>query len=424
MTIAVRSDSSGSPSARSATKPRRMLMIGYNTVDEAVAKGIIRRDDEASLELYYNFGQMFDEVLYIVPFGRADLNQRLTDTIEYREVQFTRTHRGARLALAGLTHVPKTVRFINEVVRQFQPDVVQVCGPHIPAALTLLSKEAWRLPSVCFIEAFWETILPQQQNLPSLIRKVLPNWYRLVVYRRFDRYTGAPSLSPDFYSRLGMDRSKISCWIQPLDLRQLVNASVTDAPPEVLSAPQPRVVVVGRLHPEKLAGDALEIFARAVSPGHAGTLIFIGDGTERAAIEARARELGLEKRIVVTGLLPHSGALAAMKACDYSIAPMQGSALLESLGAGLATVAYDHETHRALIDNGRTGVLVPHRDIAAAAAVLERWLASPSAAKSIGQAAQHQVFDRFSVPNVKEILRAAFDEAFEGRRVSKIKRAV
>lgn len=423
MTIAVRSDPSALPSVRSATKPRRMLMIGYNTVDEAVAKGIVRRDDEASLELYYNFGQMFDEVLYIVPFGRADLKQRLTDTIEYREFQFSRAHRGARLALAGLTHVPKAVRFINEVVREFQPDVVQVCGPHIPAALTLLSKEARRLPSVCFIEAFWETILPQQQNLPSLIRKVLPNWYRLV-YRCFDRYTGAPSLSPDFYFERGMDRSKISRWIQAFDLRQLEGALAADAPAAVHSAPHPRVVVVGRLHPEKLAGDALEIFARAVSPGHAGTLIFIGDGADRAVIEARARELDLEKRIVITGLLPHSGALAAMKACDYSIAPMQGSALLESLGAGLATVAYDHETHRALIDDGRTGVLVPHHDIAAAAAVLERWLARPSAAKPIGEAAQHQVFDRFSVSNVKEILRSAFDEAFEGRRASKIKRAV
>lgn len=424
MTIAVRSDPSALPSAHSATKPRRMLMIGYNTVDEAVAKGIIRRDDEASLELYYNFGQMFDEVLYIVPFGRADLKQRLTDTIEYREFQFSRTHRGVRLALAGLAHVPKAVTFINEVIREFRPDVVQVCGPHIPAALTLLAKEARRLPSVCFIEAFWETILPQQLNMPSLIRKLLPNWYRLVVYRLFDRYTGAPSLSPDFYSKLGMDRSKISRWIQPLDLRQLEGASAADAPAAVLSAPHPRVVVVGRLHPEKLARDALEIFARAASPGHSGTLIFIGDGAERAAIEARARELGLEKRIVITGLLPHSGALAAMKACDYSIAPMQGSALLESLGAGLATVAYDHETHRALIDDGRTGVLVPHRDIAAAADVLESWLASSGAAKPIGDAARQEVFDSFGVPNVKEILRSAFDEAFEGRRASQMKRAV
>jgi len=322
-----------------------------------------------------------------------------------------RAHRGLRLVWAGLAHVPESVRFLNRAVSEFRPDAVQICGPHIPAVLTLLSKKARRLPSVCFIEAFWETILAQQLNLPSPLRKILPVWYRMV-YRIFDRYTGAPSLSPEFYARLGMDTSKISRWIQPLDLRQLENVSAADAPVAVLSAPHPRVVVVGRLHPEKLASDALEIFARAVSPGHAGTLIFVGDGSERAAIEGRARELGLSGRIVITGLLPHAGALAAMKACDYSIAPMQGSALLESLGSGLATVAYDHETHRALIDNGHTGVLVPHRDIAAAASVLERWLANPGTAKPIAGAARQGVFNRFSVPNVKEILRSAFDEAF------------
>ncbi|CAN5172267.1 hypothetical protein BH10PSE11_BH10PSE11_27210 [soil metagenome] len=398
-------------------------MIGYNTVDEAADKGILRRDDSASLELHYNFGQMFDEVLYIVPFGRTDQHQQLSGTIQYRELGFPRPHRGVRLAWGGLTHVPKAKAFVDAAVREFQPDVVQVCGPHIPAVLALLSKKVRQLPCVCFIEAFWETIIDQQVNLPAPLRKVLPAWYR-VVYRLFDQYNGAPSISPDFYAKRGMDKSRIARWIQPLDLRQLEGATDADAPSSVLSSPHPRVVVVGRLHPEKLAGDALEIFARAVSSNHPGTLVFVGDGSDRGLIEARARELGLSDRIVITGLLPHAHALAAMKACDYSIAPMQGSALLESLGAGLATVAYDHETHRALIDNGRTGVLVPHRDIAAAANVLEGWLASPDIARSMADAARRWVLERFSVPNVRGILYSAFEQASARHFVKKQRNAI
>ena len=218
-------------------------------------------------------------------------------------------------------------------------------------------------------------------------------------------------MAPDFYAAKGMDRLRISRWIQPLDLRQLERANAADAPSSVAAAPRPRIVVVGRLHPEKLAGDALEIFARAVEPALHGTLVFVGDGSDRGVIEARSRELGLGDRIVITGLLPHAQALATLKACDYSIAPMQGSALLESMAAGLAIVAYDHETHRALIDDGKTGVLVPHRDIAAAGLVLGGWLRDDGSAKVIARRACTSIQDRFGVHNVREILFTGFAEA-------------
>lgn len=396
------------------TVPRRMLMIGYNTVAEAAAKGILRRDDPGSMELHYNYGAMFDDVLYVVPFGRENNHERLTDTIQYRECAFERGGSGARLAIAGFGHVGTAKRFIDTAVRDFRPDVVQICGPHIPAVLALLSKEVRQLPSVCFIEAFWETILPQQLNLPRPLRAVLPMWYRWL-YRRFDRYTGAPSVAPEYYVARGMDRARISGWIQPIDLRQLERANPADAPASVLAAPRPRIVVMGRLHPEKLAQDALEIFARALSPGVPGTLVFVGDGSERAAIEARSRELGVADRTIITGLLPHAQALATLKACDYSIAPMQGSALLESMAAGLTIVAYDHETHRALITDGVTGILVPHRDIAAASAVLSGWLADERPAKVLASAAREQVAERYGVANVRTLLFSAFVDAATAR---------
>lgn len=391
--------------------PRRLMMIGYDSIEKLVADGKIRLNDLTSLELQFNFGKMFDEVLYIVPFGRKTQERRISDTITYRELEFPRGGRGLHKLFAGLGHVFGARRFLDRAVESFRPDVVQTVGPHYTAAMALLTGKVRALPTVCMIEAYWEDILPFQQYFPGLVKRILPFWYRLV-YRMFDRYTGAPSLSPPFYTAKGMDEARIAPWIQPLDLREVEGAEAFDSPSAILEAAHPRIVVLGRLHPEKLATDAFEIFARAVGDDLPGTLIFVGDGTDRPVIEARARELGLFERIVITGLIPHKQAMAVLKACDLSIAPMQGSALLETLAAGVATIAYDHETHAALITSGENGVLVPHRDIDSAAVVLRQWLVKPDAAKALGEAAKLGVKQKYNVAAMRDLLLESFIQAY------------
>ncbi len=391
--------------------PRRLMMIGYDSVEKLVSDGKIRLDDLTSLELQFNLGTMFDEVLYVVPFGRKTQEFRISDTIVYRELEFPRSGRGLRKLVAGLRHVWDARRFLDDAVEAFRPDVVQTVGPHYTAAMALLARKVRALPTVCMIEAYWEDILPFQQYFPKAVKRVLPYWYRLV-YRLFDRYSGAPSLSPPFYTVKGMDRAKISPWIQPLDLREVDGAQASDAPLAVLDAAHPRMVVLGRLHPEKLAIDAFEIFASAVGRDLPGTLILVGDGLDRPVIEARAKALGLSDRVVITGLIPHKQAMAVLKACDLSIAPMQGSALLETLAAGVATVAYDHETHAALITSGENGVLVRHRDVPAAADVLRHWLMNPDEAKRLGETAKRRVEQKYNVSAMRDLLLQPFVDAY------------
>ena len=397
---------------QSPDRPRRLMMIGYNTVDELIRDGKIRFDDPVSLELQFNLGRMFDEVVYVVPFGRETITRRIDGTTLYRELAFNRSERGVKLVLNGLKHIVKARAFMNEIVKEFRPDVVQTIGPHIPAAMALISPATRRLPTVCMVEAYWEDILPFQQYFPDLVKRILPYWYRLA-YRLFDRYTGAPSLSPPYYTSKGMDAARISPWIQPLDLREVEAARHEDAPEAVKALSHPRIVVLGRLHPEKLAPDALEIFAQAAVSDLPGTLVFVGDGLDRERIEVRATELGLRDRVVITGLIPHKRAMDVLKACDLSIAPMQGSALLETLAAGLATVAYDHETHAALIESGVNGVLVPHRDIAAGAATLRRWLADPAEARAFGERARRRVEERYNLGAMRDLLLAPFVDAYD-----------
>ncbi len=398
----------------SQSEPRRLIMIGYDSLEKLVSDGKIRLDDLKTLELQFNFGKMFDEVLYIVPFGRKNDDRRISDTIVYRELAFERKGAGIRKLLSGLQHIGSAINFLNAAVKSFKPDVVQTVGPHYTAALALLARKVRALPKVCFIEAYWEDILPWQHYFPPLIKRLLPFWYRLV-YRLFDRYSGAPSLAPEFYTRRGMALEKISPWIQPLDFSEVNEAKASDAPPSMLTAATPRIVVLGRLHPEKLAPDAFHIFADAIGKDLKGSLIFVGEGADRAVIEAEAQARGLQDRIVITGQVSHRIAMAALKASDYSIAPMQGSALLETLAAGIPTIAYDHETHAALIETGVNGILVPHRDVKAAASQLRDLLNDPALAKVLGQNAYDRVSERYNVNSMRKLLKTSFVEAYCAR---------
>jgi glycosyltransferase involved in cell wall biosynthesis len=395
----------------------RVLWIGYTTHDDAVTKGVYVPDEPWTYELSLNFGRPFQRVTYAVPFGKTDIRRPLTATIAYRERGrlFPRLPKPLRFLL----ELPAAIRFLARVAREADPQVVQICGPNLPALLVWMTPRLWRVPKMCFIEAFWETLLPDQPYLPVPLRTLLPLWYRLV-YRVFDGYCGTPSLDPAYYERRGMRRDRIHPWVQVIDLNALAALDAADAPPEVLSAPRPRIVSVGRLHPEKLSLDALETFLALAREGFPGSLVLVGDGPLRQDIERRAAAAGCTERVRITRQLPYPAAYRAMKACDLYLATMQGAALLEAMSAGLPIVAYDNETHRAMLTDNVTAVLAPNRDPAAAAAALAALVADPERAARLGAAAAAEVRRRFDPKTVQQVLAEPLRAVARGKRAGAV----
>lgn len=93
-------------------------------------------------------------------------------------------------------------------------------------------------------------------------------------------------------------------------------------------------------------------------------------------------------------------------------------ALLEAMACGLPAVAsrLPGSTDR-VVDDGRTGVLVPPGDVAAMAKALERVLREPSLATALGAAARDAVARRYTTAGTAERWLAAYDRVSEGRRV-------
>jgi glycosyltransferase involved in cell wall biosynthesis len=149
------------------------------------------------------------------------------------------------------------------------------------------------------------------------------------------------------------------------------------------------------LRPEKNLARLLRI-ASLLRKHVPWRLIVAGDGSERAALELRARALGLSERIVLTGFVDRPGALLAaldvfVLTSDTEQMPIS---VLEAMAVGLPVLSTDIGDLRTMLPpESRDGCLFARDDEAAFAGRLAALLASPDECQRLGALNRGKVAD-------------------------------
>lgn len=166
-----------------------------------------------------------------------------------------------------------------------------------------------------------------------------------------------------------------------------------------LDPTRPVVGTVGRLEGRKGQDQLLTATATMVARanGNAPQVIVVGDGPTRQALEVQARELG------IAGTVHFLGGLAdvrpALRAMDLFVLPSReegmSNAILEAMAAARAVVATDVGGNGEIIDDGRTGVLVPGGDCDAMAAAILGLLADGDTRQRLAVTARTDVTAKF-----------------------------
>ncbi len=162
---------------------------------------------------------------------------------------------------------------------------------------------------------------------------------------------------------------------------------------------------VGKGHEELLAAFA------AVAPQHPrARLVCVGDGPLRRQVEAQIQTRHLSDRVVLLGErqdIPRLTRLfdLAVLASHYE---GMGRVLLEAQAAGKPVIATRAGGMTDIVDEGRTGFVVPVGDRAALAEALGRLLADEALRHTMGQAATAWVSERFSSQHMCEQLEAVY----------------
>jgi len=149
---------------------------------------------------------------------------------------------------------------------------------------------------------------------------------------------------------------------------------------------------LGRLTAVKGQADLIEACAALRARGRDVCVALFGEGEERQALEALARERGMAEHVHMPGW--QRGIGRALRSLDVFALPSHnegmGKALVEAMYMGLPCVASDVGGVPELIASGENGLLVPPRRPGELAAALDQLAACGGLRQRLGEAAQRR----------------------------------
>lgn len=161
----------------------------------------------------------------------------------------------------------------------------------------------------------------------------------------------------------------------------------------------------------------LDAFARLMQQHPGALLLIVGDGPKLAEVNARVQELGIASSVRVLGERRDIPTILA--ALDVFCLPseMEGMPMtvFEAMAAALPVIASDAGGIPGMVDDGRTGLLVPARAVDPLAAALIDLAANPERAREMGRAGRLKLLSTFSLQNTLSAYEKCYLEAIEGR---------
>jgi colanic acid/amylovoran biosynthesis glycosyltransferase len=168
-----------------------------------------------------------------------------------------------------------------------------------------------------------------------------------------------------------------------------------------------RLLTVGRLMEKKGVADALRAVAQLVRRGIPVSYLIVGDGPLREELETLASELGIADRVGFLGWQNQAAVATLMNTADVLLAPSVTSSdgdqegipvtLMEAMASGMLVVSTWHSGIPELVEDGRSGLLVPEGDDEALAAALAGLAHGRPDWAAVSQAARARVEEAFDV---------------------------
>jgi glycosyltransferase involved in cell wall biosynthesis len=180
------------------------------------------------------------------------------------------------------------------------------------------------------------------------------------------------------------------------------------------------IVLVGNMHSDVKGHPWLIGAARAITREFPEVrFILVGDGDERKNFERQVAELGLERNFLFLGRRDDGPAVLAC--CDIAVLPSKAeglpNAVLEYLAVGLPTVASRVGGNAEIVEDGKTGLLVPPEDSSALGEALLRLLRDPELAASLGKNGREYVASEFSFQRMIQNTNQLYTELLRSRGV-------
>lgn len=183
------------------------------------------------------------------------------------------------------------------------------------------------------------------------------------------------------------------------------------------------VAVVGALQPRKDHFTFLEAAQKIVLENKDTVFLIVGTGSKNHTdlIRDKIKSLGLISSVILTGWWPEEihELLAGLDVLVVSSEQESfGLTIIEALAMETPVVSTRCGGPEEVLENGRTGFLVPLHDPESMAEAIMQLLKNPQLARNIGQAGRKDVLSRFSVERYTKGIQQVIAQSFSKNNIT------
>jgi len=222
-------------------------------------------------------------------------------------------------------------------------------------------------------------------------------------------------------------------WLPPEKLKLIYNGiplpptgGSMDNRDEVLSefdlqGAEPLLGVVGLLKERKGHQVLFQALPRILEEFPRSSLLVVGEGVLKDELEEMTRRLNIDRHVRFTGF--REDVMRLMGAMDILVLPSRnegfGYVLAEAMSLCKPVVASRISSIPEVVEEGRTGLLVPPDDVAALRDALFDLIRDPQKARRMGQAGRRRVERLFSLERMLDEVEELFGKVIEGDGLQK-----
>ncbi|WP_433328891.1 glycosyltransferase family 4 protein [Spirillospora sp. CA-294931] len=315
--------------------------------------------------------------------------------------------------------VGRSADLAARVVAETRPTVLHAVSNHLNAAVALEVGRRHGIPVVYevrgFLEDSWLSRDPAHSEDDDFYRLT-----RALETRRMDESDAVVTLGAAMREEIagrGIDPSKIfivpngvdEAFLEPLPDAAELRAELG------IGADDPVVGLTSSFYGYEGIDTLIDAAALLKGRGTPLTLLLVGDGPERGALERRAADHGVHA--VFTGRVPMASVRQYHAALDVFAVPRRADRVcqlvtplkpIEAMAGGIPVIASDVNALREIVEPGVTGTLTLPEDAEAWANSLDELIYSPERRRKIGQAGQEWVRAERTWRAVTTRYRAAF----------------
>ncbi len=218
---------------------------------------------------------------------------------------------------------------------------------------------------------------------------------------------------------MSRDRARVLPWALDPDFESLLTLAPNTPLP--IGYPSGRVILsVGRwMSNERYKGidRLIAVLPRLLPNWPELKLVVVGEGDDRGWLEHLADECGVGRRVhFLSGLSP-AELVACYASCEIFALPSRGEGFglvyLEAMASGKPVIGGAHGGAPEVIEDGKTGYLVPHGYSAQLLTALTTLLSDPVHAREMGRRGRERVERDFRFATFAKSLKKIFREQFE-----------